>query len=136
MRSTITIANRLELEPYTRGRGDVGGMVNIPVGQSVPHTAVHHTGVHIEALAQAIVRIEGHDVFGAAAGSGHVAVAAGVHAGGVAVLLVAVVRGGQIQIRDHRISDARPEHLQGLVVDVRRLGAALNVDEGDGVVGD
>src|ERR1700728_2193317 len=105
-------------------------MIEITIRLAVLHTGVHYAGVDIEALGQAIVRIEGHVVRGAAAASGYVGAAARIRAGGVAILLVAVVRGGQIQIRYHRISDTAPEHLQGLVIDVGRLRAALYVDEG------
>src|SRR5580692_10424711 len=89
------IANRLELETHARGRGDVGRMVEITVRLAVLHTGVHHAGVDIEALGQTIVRIEGQVVRGAAAASGYVGAAAGIRAGGVAILLVTVVCGCQ-----------------------------------------
>src|ERR1700676_1248276 len=125
----------LELKAHTHRGGDVGRMKEIPVRKTIMHAGVHHAGITVETLGQAIVGIERYDVLRAAAGSGRVGGTAGEGAGAVRVLLIAVIGADQIQLWNDRVPHAGPEYLQCLVVDVGRLCAALNIDEGNRVGG-
>ena len=86
-------------------------MKQVPVREPVMHAAVHQAGECVEALAQAIVGIERYDILGAAAIAVRIGGTAGLCAGGVGILLIAVVRADQIQLWNDRVPNAAPEHL-------------------------
>src|SRR5882757_11404802 len=86
----------LEFESDADGRIHVVGTIDIAIGQTVMHHAVHDASVGIEAFGDPIIGIERDCVKASAAGSGHVAGAARVGAATVAVLVIAVVSPSQV----------------------------------------
>src|ERR1700704_5605801 len=104
----------LEPEADTGGGGE-GGLIEEAVGESVLHAGPEGAEVAVEALGEFIIGQQRDRGLGAAAAAAAVVGAAGVDAGGEAVLLVAVVGGRQIQLRGGGKLHSRPEHLQGLL---------------------
>src|ERR1700684_4342042 len=107
-------SDNLELEAYADRRHDSRGMQKA-VGQTARHLAVHDTEVAVEALAHVQHTRYRVDVFRAAAVAGLVGRAAGVGAGGVAVLLDAIVGCGRLESRGEHVFDTRPVDLLVLV---------------------
>src|SRR5450631_2264984 len=108
-------SSQLELIAKADGRGHVGHM-QVAAGQPVMHVCKHDAGVSIETLGQPIVGVERNIIESAAAGTGLSARAAGISAGSVGILMITVVRRGQVEIRYDRVSYPRPIDLQNLVV--------------------
>src|SRR6266566_640729 len=98
----------LEFEADTRGGGEGGVVEEADGGEAVLHVGPEGAEVAVEALGEFIVGDEGEGAFAAAAAAAAVIGAAGIAAGGEAVLMVAVEGGHQIQIRGGRILHPRP----------------------------
>src|SRR5439155_6795098 len=121
----------LEFEADARGGGEGGVVEEADGGEAVLDVGPESAEVAVEALGEFIVGDEGEGAFAAAAAAAAVIGAAGIAAGGEAVLMVAVEGGHQIQIRGGGELHPRPVHLQDLLVVV-----GGGVDDGEHIAAD
>src|SRR5580704_17396475 len=88
----------------------VGGVESVAAGQAIVHAAVHDARVRIEVVIEEVVGIEGERLETSAAGAVRGGIAAGNLAGAVGILLDAIVRSRQVEIRYDRVASADPVH--------------------------
>src|ERR1700722_3731975 len=119
-----------ELAAQADGGVDVG-RGQVAAGHAVVHAAVHGAEVSVEVLVEVVVSVEGKGLEVAAANAVRGSRAAGLLAGAVGVLIVAVVGHGQIEVRNDCVAGAGPKHIHRL-----RFVVGIVGDEGQNVIAD